>query len=65
LDIDNRDGITVIAQIKEQATPNAPTRDNVRISVFAASFRKRNGTAPAIVVPVVASNTGILFLSAR
>ena len=65
LNIDKSDGITVIEHRNDPATPSAPTSDRVRISVFAPSVRKRNGTAPAIVVPVVARSAGILFLSAQ
>ncbi len=57
--IDKIDGITVIEQKNEQVTPSALTRDNVRINVFAPSVRKRNGIAPATVVPVVESRAGI------
>jgi hypothetical protein len=59
------DGITVIEQIHEHATPNAPVSDKVRISAFAPSVRKRNGIAPATVVPVVARSAGIFFRGAR
>jgi hypothetical protein len=47
------DGITVIENKKEEVTPKTPTRDMVRINVFAPSFKKRKGRAQAIVVAVV------------
>jgi hypothetical protein len=59
------DGITVIEQRNEPVTPSAPTNDNVRINMLAFSARNRNGTAAAIVVPVVARSAGIFFLSAQ
>ena len=59
------DGINVIEDISEQSTPIALTSDKVRIRVFAPSERKRNGIAPAKVVPVVASNAGIFRLSVK
>ena len=65
LEIVNSDGITVIEQRHEHATPNAPVKDKVRISVFAPSVRKRNGITPATVVPVVDRSAGIFFRSAR
>ena len=41
----------------------AHTKDKVLISEFAPSVRNRKGTAPAAVVPVVASNAGIFSRS--
>jgi hypothetical protein len=61
----NSDGITVIEQKQENVTPIALTRDIVLINVFAPSVRKKNGIAPAIVVPDVARRAGIFFRSAR
>ena len=63
--IDNKDGIIVIEQRQEHATPKAPVSDNVRISIFAPSLRKMNGSAPATVVPVVDRSAGNFFLRAR
>ena len=55
----------VIGQMHEHATPRAPTSDNVLMSIFAPSGRKRNGSAPATVVPVVDKSAVIFFLNAR
>ena len=55
----------MIEQIHEHVKPSAPTSDNVRISIFAPSVRKRNGNALAMVVPVVDKRAGNFFLRAR
>ena len=65
LDKDKSAGIIVIEHINDPVTPSAPVKDNVLISVFAPSVRKRKGIAPATVVPVVARSAGILRRSAR